>query len=116
MFGREAKDDSESFDPRKVVTNALGLMGEQLRLAGIDIVTELAQDCPSISGHPIRMEQVVLNFLTNARDAMAEEDGEAKITLRVFADDKSVHIICEDAGGGVPEDALPRIFEAFYTA
>ncbi|MFT5664766.1 MAG: PAS domain S-box-containing protein, partial [Gammaproteobacteria bacterium] len=115
MFGREAKERPEPVDPRNVVMNALSLMGEQLRLAGIEIVTELPEDCSSIMGHTIQMEQVILNLLTNARDAMAESGKEAKITLRVFEDDKGVHITSEDTGGGIPEDVLSRIFEPFYT-
>jgi PAS domain S-box-containing protein len=115
MFGREAKEHPEPIDARNVVTKALDLMGEQLRLAGIEIVTELAENCPSILGHNIQLEQVILNLLTNARDAMAESEGEAKITLRVFEDDKGIHITTEDTGGGIPNDVLPRIFEPFYT-
>jgi PAS domain S-box-containing protein len=115
MFGRKAEEDPAPVDPRKVVTNALGLMGEQLRLAGIDLVTELADDCPAVLGHIIQLEQVLLNLLTNARDAIAKSEGEAKITLRVFSDDKGVRISAEDTGGGIPETVLPRIFEPFYT-
>jgi C4-dicarboxylate-specific signal transduction histidine kinase len=115
MFGRKAKENPEPVDPREVVTNALSLVGEQLRLAGIEIVTELPQDYPSVLGHTIQMEQVVLNLLTNARDALAGRDGEAKITVRVFEDDKGVHVTSEDTGGGIPDDVLPRIFEPFYT-
>jgi PAS domain S-box-containing protein len=115
MFGREANEELEPINPRSVVTNALDLVGEQFRLAGIDIVTEFSEDCPSIFGHIIQMEQVILNLLANARDAMAERQGEKKITLRVFEDDKGVHIIADDAGGGIPVNALPRIFDPFYT-
>jgi C4-dicarboxylate-specific signal transduction histidine kinase len=115
MFGREATEDLESVDPRNVVTNALELVGEQLRSDGIDIVTKLPNACSSVLGHTTQMEQVILNVLTNARDAMAEGGGEAKITLRVFEDNKCVHITSEDTGGGIPDDVLPRIFEPFYT-
>jgi len=115
MFGRKAEEDPIAIDPRKVVTNALGLMGEQLRLAGIELVTEFADDCPAVLGHTIQLEQVLLNLLTNARDAIAESEGEAKITVRVFSDDAGVRMSAEDTGGGIPEAILPRIFEPFYT-
>ena len=115
MFGREAMEDPVLIDPRQVVKSALGLMGEQLRLDGINVVTEFAEDCPTVLGHSIQMEQVILNLLTNARDAIAERGGESTITLRVFGDDKCVHITSEDTGGGIPEDALQRVFEPFFT-
>jgi signal transduction histidine kinase len=115
MFGRKADEDPEPIDVREVITNSLDLMGEQLRLSGIEIVTEFAADCPKVLGHMIQLEQVMLNLLGNARDAMAASAGEAKITLRVLADAEGVHMISEDTGGGIPDDVLPRIFEPFYT-
>jgi PAS domain S-box-containing protein len=115
MFGRKAEEKPGLIDLREVVKNALDLMGEQLRLAGIEIVAKFPEDCSSVSGHTIQIEQVVLNLLTNARDAMAERDGKTKITLRVFEDENGVHVTSQDTGGGVPEKVLPRIFEPFYT-
>jgi PAS domain S-box-containing protein len=118
MFGREATEPPESIDPRKVVMNALDLVGEQLRLAGIEVVTVLPEDCACVLGHIIQMEQVILNLLTNALDAIdavEQSDGGAKITLRVFEGDNVVHISALDTGGGISDDVLPRIFEPFYT-
>ena len=115
MFGREATERAESIDPRNVVRNALDLMSEQLRLAGIEVVTILPEDCACVLGHAIQMEQVILNLLTNARDAIDESNGATKITLRVFEGDNVVYITAQDTGGGIPADVLQRIFEPFYT-
>jgi PAS domain S-box-containing protein len=115
MFGRDAKESPEPLDPRNAVSNVLDLMGEQLRLAEIKIKTEFSEECSPVLGHIIQIEQVILNLLTNARDAMYDSDYEAKITLRVFENDDGVHIETEDTGGGIPKDILSRIFEPFYT-
>lgn len=115
MFGREAMEAPELIDPREVVLNALGLMGQQLKLSGINVVTEFAEDCPFILGHTIQMEQVVLNLLANAKDALSERVEGLKITLQVFPQDECVYIVSKDTGGGIPPAALQRIFEPFYT-
>ena len=98
-----------------MVTQALDLIGVRLRLSEIEVVTELDNECPPILGHPIQMEQVILNLLTNARDAIAQHNGESKITIRVFEDDKGVNIIAEDTGRGIAKEALSRVFEPFFT-
>jgi C4-dicarboxylate-specific signal transduction histidine kinase len=61
------------------------------------------------------MEQVTLNLLTNARDAMVEQNGKSTITLSVFEDDAGVHLTTEDTDGGISEYILQRIFKPFYT-
>jgi C4-dicarboxylate-specific signal transduction histidine kinase len=115
MFGREAKEPAESIDPRNAVKRALDLMGEQLRLAGIEIVTVLPEDCACVLGHLIQLEQVILNLLTNALHAITESEGMAKITLQVFEEGNVIHITTQDTGGGIPGDVMHRIFEPFFT-
>jgi PAS domain S-box-containing protein len=115
MFGRKPDHDSEQIDPRRIFRNALDLMGEQLKLAGIGVVTEFSSECSCVEGNTIQMEQVILNLLINARDAMAGSDGESKITLRVFEDKKGVHLTMHDTGGGIREKILSRVFEPFFT-
>jgi PAS domain S-box-containing protein len=115
MFGREAKEAPDAIDPRQVITNALDLMGAQLRLVGIEIVIEFEKECSFVLGHIIQMEQVILNLLSNARDAMLEKESDGKIILRVFEKDDFVYITSEDTGGGIPEAIMHRIFEPFFT-
>jgi C4-dicarboxylate-specific signal transduction histidine kinase len=78
-------------------------------------VTVLPDECSCVFGHAIQMEQVILNLLTNARDAIEESEGIAKITVRVSESDKAVQITVQDTGKGIPADVLHRIFEPFYT-
>ena len=95
------------------------MMGEQLRLLEIEIrVGERPDPCPLVLGHQVQVEQVILNLLTNARDAIESNADlqERWIRLEVeIAGSESVKIIVEDSGGGIPEDIIERIFEPFYT-
>ena len=84
----------------------------------IDIKTELPEDCPSVKGHLIQTEQVILNLLTNARDAIQSYDQlkEKKIRLAVETEDsENIKVIVEDTGGGIPDNVVERIFEPFFT-
>ena len=102
MLGREATERAESIDPRDVLMNALELMTEQLRLAGIEVVTVMPDNCTCVFGHAIQMEQVILNLLTNARDTIDESEGRTKITLRVFEGDNVVYTTAQNTGGVFP--------------
>ncbi len=115
MFGRKAEGSDEKLDPKTIISNTLDLMGEQLRLAEIEVVTEFPDDCSSIRGNLIQMEQVIINLMTNARDAIEDHNGEKKIILRVAEENGAVQLIVEDTGGGMPDDVMGRIFEPFYT-
>ena len=115
MFGREASGFPESIDLRNVVEDALVLMGEQLRLTDIELVMDLFQGSSIVLGHSIQMEKTILNFITNANDAIADRKGKLKITSRIFENDRVIHITLEVKGRGTPKDALPQIFEPFCT-
>jgi PAS domain S-box-containing protein len=115
MFGRKAEEKSEMVDPREVVSNALDLLGAQLKLAGIQVVTNFPEKCSKVMGHTIQMEQVILNLLANARDAMKDNISGSRITLRITEKDEMITISSQDTGGGIPEHILSRIFEPFFT-
>lgn len=118
MFGRKALEPPSLLDPREMVLGALALVGEQLRLSEITIETSLPKDCSMITGHKVQVEQVLLNLLTNARDAILEVENNPSKWIKLEVVDESgdaLKIIVSDSGGGIPDKMIGRIFEPFYT-
>jgi histidine kinase len=103
------------------IVGALSLMEQQLRHHGIEICRELATDLPTVVGHPTNMEQVFVNLITNARDAICDRmvrDGrrEGRIVVRSYRGSADqLHLEVDDDGGGVPERFRDRIFDSFFT-
>ena len=74
-------------------------------------------DVPQVSGSPSQVNQVFLNIITNAAQAMPERDTENIITLRtsIAPNGDMVQVEIQDNGKGIPDDVLPHIFDPFYT-
>ncbi|MCP4091792.1 MAG: PAS domain S-box protein, partial [Gammaproteobacteria bacterium] len=119
IFGRATADESpEPVCPSAAVAGAMDLMGEQLRLANINVIKEFTDDKAQILGHSILLEQVVLNLLANARDQFRHNDSIKKKEIRLVVRKQAgsvVQIEVSDTGGGMPESVIGRIFEPFYT-
>jgi signal transduction histidine kinase/HAMP domain-containing protein len=103
-----------------IVEEAFKFLGQQLRNHNIEVHEDLGSDLPKITGDPIRLEQVFLNLVSNARNAMEGGGKEKKvIEIRTYADntngDSSVVIEVKDNGGGVPEHVREKIFQPFFT-
>lgn len=113
-FGRAAPVTHEPTRVNTVIEQSLSLMREQLKLRSINVVLELDRSNPMVMANPIRLEQVVMNLLTNARDALAESSKKTvKISSRIESD--AVILIVEDSGPGVPPELEHRIFDPFFT-
>jgi len=119
---RKGDDHPSPFDVPEAVQSALDLVSEQLKLDGVQIAVS-SEECPPTIGHRSRFEQVVINLMTNARDAIkmvpaAEREKQpGKIELRIgpSADRKRLHLTVHDNGPGIPQHALERLFEPFFT-
>jgi signal transduction histidine kinase len=98
-----------------LVIETLSLFREQTLRDGIRIETRLTERLPEVLGDHTALSQVVVNLLSNARDAMPHGG-----TIRIVTEDASgepgqVRLIIEDTGIGIAEDALAHIFDLFYT-
>jgi histidine kinase len=122
QFGRQSDVTLEKVQVNNVLERALEILGQQLKVRGIEVVWDLAPDLPRTLADPDRLEQVFINLLINARDAI-DEKGQSrahqkeakKITLKTRADDRVITVEVADTGPGIPESMLERIFEPFFT-
>jgi C4-dicarboxylate-specific signal transduction histidine kinase len=113
-FGRVAPVDVESVDIDDVIERSLLLVHEQLRLRGIEIELDLCPDELIVLANPIQLEQVFINLLTNARDAL---EGASRKTIRIASsrDDGRIKVAFSDTGPGIPVELQQRIFDPFFT-
>ena len=113
-FGRVASVSREPVSIDQVIERALSLMQEQLRGRDIEIDLDLSPAAPVVVGNAIQLEQVFINLLTNARDAMADSPRKmVRISTRVVHD--VVDLVFSDTGSGIPEGLEQRIFDPFFT-
>jgi C4-dicarboxylate-specific signal transduction histidine kinase len=113
-FGRAATVSRDPIPLRQVIEGALSLMQEQLRLRKIEVAVDLSPGEPVIVGSPIQLEQVFINLLTNARDAMADSPRKAiHISGSVCSD--VVEVVFADTGHGIPPGFERRVFDPFFT-
>lgn len=116
IFGRKSDVIPVPLDLKTVIDSTLTLIGEQLRLANIEVVCEAPDQCHPVLGHQVQIEQVLLNLLGNARDSLGKKEGRDKvIMITVGEDETSVFLAVEDTGGGIDENDLSRVFEPFFT-
>jgi C4-dicarboxylate-specific signal transduction histidine kinase len=113
-FGRAAPVSVEQVDVDEVIERSLSLMQEQLRLRGIEIELDLCAEELIVLGNAIQLEQVFINLLTNARDAL-EEAPQKTVRIATASDGKQIRIAFADTGCGIAPEVEQRIFDPFFT-
>jgi PAS domain S-box-containing protein len=103
---------SDPVDLNAMVSEVLQLFEPQVRRTGVRVRSALADDVPPVLGNRSKLQQVVLNLLLNARDAVGERGNITVLTY--FKNGKVVFEITDD-GTGIAEEDLPRIFDPFFT-
>jgi len=121
-FGRKSDMSKKTVNLNDAVRSVMAILGRQMKLQNIVVETHLSEDLPRIQAHTNRLEQVIFNLLTNARDALSQKtdsdegDGEQRaIRVRTISEDGRVVLTVSDNGTGIPEDLHDRIFESFFT-
>ena len=126
VFARESgKPELRPVYVNDVVQSSMDILGIQFQSRGLELVCELTEDLPVVSANPFSLEEVVLNLLSNARDAVKERlqmDGTStppRVLLRTRVDGEGpgqhVKIEVIDWGVGIPHHLLPKVFDPFFT-
>jgi two-component system NtrC family sensor kinase len=111
-FSRLDQDRSERVDLRQLIESALKIGGNLLRKKNIEVVRQFGA-VPQIECSPAQINQVLLNLITNASQAIEHDQG--RITVRTNSIGNYALVAIEDNGKGIPARNLERIFEPFFT-
>jgi PAS domain S-box-containing protein len=114
-FARQSTGEQRPVDLNTVVAETLLLVGRSMSTENVRVTTELDPNLPRILGDANALQQVLLNLLTNAREAMTGA-GEIRIqTKRDPGRPGRIRLAVADTGPGIPAAQLPHLFEPFYT-
>jgi len=112
-FAKPGTVEAAAVDLRAVVEESLQLVSYQVRLEGIERHIDIPPDLPKVKGNQNQLQEVVLNLILNACQAMVERGGKIAVSARQV--DGEVELIVSDTGPGIPRAKLSRIFDPFYT-
>jgi len=122
QFGRKSEAIREPLQVNQVLQQALDIFSQQLKLMEIEVTRAFAPGLPHIMADPNRLEQVFINLLINARDAIEEKhehlpqsEPVQRIYLATSFQQGMVTIEIRDTGIGVPGNLIDKIFEPFFT-
>ena len=120
VFGRRSEIEQHVFNPAQALEGTLGLLSEGLRGKGIDIRSEGLPCRVQVRGHADQLEQVLINLMINARDALmskreTDRDFQPWIGIGAESHARCVRLWVHDNAGGIDPRLLERIFEPFFT-
>jgi PAS domain S-box-containing protein len=110
-FSRTSTTEFRQTNLNQVIRDTLSLLEHQFKQAQIEVLLSLADDLPSINGNPGKLQQVFLNLLLNAKEAMPE-GGSLRVATQVNG---HVEALITDSGAGIAPEHMKRIYDPFFT-
>ena len=112
VFARQTPPKKTQVDLNQIVEDGLYFFEARCAKAGVELVRELSSNLPEITADPAQLNQLIVNLVVNALQAMQEK---GKITIQTQVYDRQVCLIVEDTGSGMADDVLEQIFIPFFT-
>ena len=119
-FSRETAMEFEALDIRVPLNNSLLITGQMLLDHHVEVTKDFAEDLPRIMGSPPQLEQVFLNIISNARDALDMQHSDKELIIRSFNRARKgtpgeIIISFTDTGPGIPPEIKYKIFDPFFS-
>lgn len=115
-FARENKPERIRVDLNEIVERTLALRSYELKVQNIAVECDLAPNLPETIGDPYQLQQVILNLLVNAEQALLQERGRGQVWIRTHAlPGGKISLEVSDDGPGIPPEIASRIFDPFFT-
>jgi PAS domain S-box-containing protein len=113
-FSRTSTTEFRETNLNQVIRDTLSLLEHQFKTAQIVVDLDLAEELPAINGNPGKLQQVFLNLLLNAKEAM---HGGGRLRVATLTDDRLSHVaaLVADSGSGIAPEHLKRIYDPFFT-
>jgi signal transduction histidine kinase len=113
---RQQKLRMEVLDINTIVSDVVRLLSEDASARRVYIVTSLSSECPRVAGDRTQITQVLLNLVVNGMDAMeGVPNARRQLTLRTAMREGTVVITVSDRGRGISQEAMPHLFDPFFT-
>ena len=112
-FARKTDNVKQVLHVNPLLEDIAGFVRQKAKYRGAEVRLGLDPEAGQIEGSPTELQQIILNLVNNALDALDKDGG--LVELRSAREGDSVSIAVQDNGHGIPRDVLPRIFEPFFT-
>jgi len=114
-FARRHEPKKEYLDINDILGRTLELRAYELRTGNVKLVVELAPSLPEVMVDFHQMQEVFLNIILNAEQAMIEANGGGKLVIKTEKGKECIRILFTDDGPGIPAEQLGKIFDPFFT-
>jgi PAS domain S-box-containing protein len=114
-FARRHEPEKHSVSLNEVIEKTLELQAHPMQVNNIELVLELAPDLPKTLADFHQMQQVFVNIMNNAEQAMVEANGKGKLVIKTKKSGNIIQISFADNGPGISEENMKRIFDPFFT-
>jgi PAS domain S-box-containing protein len=114
-FSRQSKMEPKRLSLNRLIEQTVFLNSNLLKMDGVKVETRLDPDLPDLLGSEDQLQQVFMNLVSNASEAMGADGGVLTIETRHLLSEDKLQVNFKDTGCGIPEENYPKLFEPFFT-